>query len=286
MESFTGEELTAIKELRKNLTSFLESGADAEEKQEPVDAAARSRIRERARDHMDNSTLWRYCQAHAFDLNQAQDMFTHSMVWKEEVGIEKLFDDFSGRQRGSYSVGQNAFYGGILDSCTVQGGPVLIERLGKLDVAGLSANEAVQKDCIAAYTGYLEDAWRRVRKAGKKIRGLIVVDLQGLSMSLLWHISLIKKITSIGPPNYPEITMRVCIVRAPTIFSMIWKAVVPFLPSRTKDKVKVLGNSEYLAELSEYIEGGEESIPDFLGGKLTDHSICPAMKVSEALQGS
>ena len=63
-----------------------------------------------------------------------------------------------------------------------------------------------------------------------RVQAIVIVDLDGLSFSFLWHVSLIKRITSIGPPYYPEITRTVYICRAPSVFSAIWKAVSVFLP--------------------------------------------------------
>ena len=171
------------------------------------------------------------------------------------------------------ALGERVYYGGVLNGVRAKHGrgPVMCERLGKVDLAGLSTDEELMELCVQSYCVYLEEAWRASRRCAEddpKAQAIIIVDLDGLGygLTILWYVSLVKRITAIGPPYYPEITRRVYIVRAPSAFQAIWAAVSVFLPQRTLDKVNVLGFSDYLDVLADEVEGGIEALPDFLGG--------------------
>eukprot|EP00511_Aplanochytrium_stocchinoi_P002251 CAMPEP_0204834614 /NCGR_PEP_ID=MMETSP1346-20131115/20186_1 /ASSEMBLY_ACC=CAM_ASM_000771 /TAXON_ID=215587 /ORGANISM="Aplanochytrium stocchinoi, Strain GSBS06" /LENGTH=268 /DNA_ID=CAMNT_0051968009 /DNA_START=318 /DNA_END=1124 /DNA_ORIENTATION=+ len=245
-----------------------------------------------------DSTVWRYCLAHDYDIDAAESMFKHSIVWKEEeVKIHELYNEWRGeqfeidsnrvaQQRNPSSnrslLGESVFYGGILDAKSKNGGPVLLERLGTVDYSGLKHNKEAQDACFNSYIVYMEEAWRHLQEAGGKTRATYVIDSHGLSLSVIAHINFVKRITGLMVPNYPEVTEKVVIIRAPYFFNALWKLVQPFLPKRTRNKVSVFG-SDYLTQLAKLVEGGVDSLPTFLGGNSDQHSICPTMKVKAAL---
>ena len=85
---------------------------------------------------------------------------------------------------------------------------------------------------------------------------------------------------SIGPPNYPEISERVYLVRSPWIFQTVWSWVSPLLPERTQNKVNVLG-ADFTEVLAGDLQGGINRLPDFLGGNVSQaqHGIPQALAV-------
>jgi len=297
MDVFSADEQAAIAALREQVLAWIDAGETAEPTADGTEAAQ----------YLDDATLWRYAKARECDTEQALEMFKSSLCWKRETGIKQLLEEWRGEsadQEGSFSgphraadlqlhpttprsiLAEKVYYGGVLNGVrSVHGGPVMCERLGKLDVGGLSGDDEAMQLCVDSYCVYLEEAWRAARLCSTpenpKAQALVIVDLDGLSFSFLWHVSLIKRITSIGPPYYPEITRTVYICRAPSVFSAIWKAVSVFLPQRTLDKVKVLG-SDYLDVLAEDVQGGLDVLPDYLGGSSACASVSPAMSVAEA----
>jgi len=159
----------------------------------------------------------------------------------------------------------------------------MCERLGKVDLGGLYADEDMLELCLNSYRVYLEEAFRAVRRESltkPKIQALSIIDLEGLSWNSLWHVGMISKITAVGPPNFPEITKKVYIIRAPVVFQSIWSAISGLLPEKTRNKVNVLGE-DYLEVLAKNVNGGLESLPKFLGGGHEATSVCPAMLVEE-----
>ena len=79
------------------------------------------------------------------------------------------------------------------------------------------------------------------------------------------HIGIIKAVSKIGPPNFPEGSSKVLIVNAPMIFSAMWTMVSPLLPKRTRAKVSISSSRWTSTTLLELIDA--EQLPDFLGGE-------------------
>jgi len=208
----------------------------------------------------EDSIMWRYYTAHAEGLcpgpedkieevlDAAESMFRQSVAWRHEAGVNEMWDrwrsDIDVTKREPFvQLGSLVFYGQghiSADARTATGGPLIFERLGKVDVKGIMKDDEVRAAVVEAYTMSLETAWRTARACGGKARATMVVDLKGLGWSFFSNMSFIKSISKIGPPNYPEITERVLIVRAPWIMKAVWKIIGPLLPKRTREKVMLL----------------------------------------------
>ena len=60
----------------------------------------------------------------------------------------------------------------------------MCERLGKVDLGGLYADEDMLELCLNSYRVYLEEAFRAVRRESlkkPKVQALSIIDLEGLS---------------------------------------------------------------------------------------------------------
>ena len=55
------------------------------------------------------------------------------------------------------------------------------------------------------------------------------------------------------------------ILNSPSFFPFIWTIIKGFLDEKTRNKIKVVPNSETMIELRKWID--EENIPSFLGGR-------------------
>lgn len=76
-------------------------------------------------------------------------------------------------------------------------------------------------------------------------------------------MEVIKENSHTNKNNYPETLRRSIIIDVPSIFSVIWKMVTPFLDPSTLDKTTILG-SNYIDTLLEV--SSPELIPSNLGG--------------------
>lgn len=82
-----------------------------------------------------------------------------------------------------------------------------------------------------------------MRQTGTKARGHIVIDIQGCGLSMLNYVSIIKHVTQAGVLHYPEISERVSLVNAGWFITTLWGAIRPWLPTRTQEKMNILGGS-------------------------------------------
>jgi hypothetical protein len=191
------------------------------------------------------------------------------MKWRCEIDMKRILNMF---QKGEYTnekeetltkLGKKLFYGYVIGE-TVQDAPLLCERIGRAEFAKISKDKESLHATKLAYAAYLETAWLILEKRNKCERGVIVVDLEGISMSLLWNVSILKQIIHVGPLHYPEITKRVMIIRAPYFFTQLWAIVKRFVPKRTQHKIQVFGHSDYIDELAKITKGGLDSLPSYL----------------------
>lgn len=278
---FTAEELQHMQELRRRIHAWDTSHL-------PSDFVKRH-------DYTDDSSMWRYLRAREFKMDKAEEMFKYSVTWKHEVNVDALVEEFRGNGTEKAAIkrattlrakqAESMFGGGILHGVKSKtGAHVVVERLGKVDYAGLSKSNDMVELYTLAYTVYLEESWREIRKLGGKQQALMVVDMKGLGMSALRHMSLVKKIAKIGPQSYPEIMKTVVILNAPSVISHFWHFMGPILPPNTKSKVHIPSKAQVKPLLDELIEGGSSRLPAFLGGEGSGEGICPAEPVSKVLK--
>jgi hypothetical protein len=216
--------------------------------------------------HADDGTLLRFLQARP-TVADAAAMFTTSMEWRENVkgwnddtnGVDAIYDaceNPSGDERVKKAL--SVFWGlCVTEELNHQGGPILYEKIGAADVAGIAKHPTMMEDMERCYVFCIEKAFRFVRKRGR-CRAQVLVDLQGLSSSLVRHTSVMTRIAKIGTSNYPEVTQQVAMVRGPWIVRTIWSVISPVLPPDTKAKVAILGK-DFKASLTKLVP--EKCIP-------------------------
>jgi hypothetical protein len=105
---------------------------------------------------------------------------------------------------------------------------------------------------------YLEETWNLIRSfPNDKVGGIIVIDITDCGLSFLSSVSVLTKICSSGILRYPEISEKVFIVNAGWLVTTLWTAIKPFIPSRTEEKLTILGTN-YHHTLSEALFGTSE----------------------------
>ncbi|GMH47759.1 hypothetical protein TrLO_g6154 [Triparma laevis f. longispina] len=241
-----------------------------------------------AQKHKDDGTLLRFIQARN-SIDESAAMYRESMQWRESMKVDKIYESRQGALEEMPEVVQLAekvFYGTVLSGkdCTLEGGPIMFDRLGKVDLNCIANCPGLEDEVVRSYMAYLEGVWRRARAGkGGRSKALVVVDLSGLSMSHLRHISIIKRIAAIGPPRYPETTCGVALVRGPWMLSGIYKIIGPILPENTKRKIMIWGG-DYLEKLRERLP--EEQIPTYMGGTkwVGENSTHPASLIMSKSQ--
>ena len=271
-DGWTAEENQFVDKLRTRLADLLGGAAapvavtDAAEDTEAAHAAALA----------DDGTLLRFGIARKMVLDDAEAMFRATVAWRANtVGLNRLWRNWQDSGNSEAALAQRFFYGGRFgDTLTTAAqaqavaatpagsgpiaGPVLVERLGRVDLRGI-VREAIVPLVTKSYIAYLEDAFRIVRHRGgarSTVRAVIVIDCDGAGFAHLQHLRVIKALAAVATSYFPEITRRVYLVRSGFILPLAWKAISPLLPAHTRAKVRIVGS---LAEMQEDI--APEALP-------------------------
>lgn len=106
---------------------------------------------------------------------------------------------------------------------------------------------------------------RVTREKGFIVRGVRIIDLDGLGMSHLSNEMLKYLQNVVGPAqkNFPEHMYKVFIINAPSIFSVGWAVIKSFLPERSIKKIAIMG-ANYKDTLLQYIPA--DQLPSCYGG--------------------
>lgn len=118
-------------------------------------------------------TVTRPRQAREMDMEAAFEMLRTACMWKQEVGMQQLLAEWRGREDAEYNefcgprrspdslfhpsseraqLAELMFYGGVLNGVqTKDGCPVMVERLGQVDLTGLYYDEAWLHTLTSSY---------------------------------------------------------------------------------------------------------------------------------------
>jgi len=109
-----------------------------------------------------------------------------------------------------------------------------------------------------------------VEKNGFSAGTILVEDLEELGTQHLYKkvTNLIQTISARDEVSYPESIRKVYIVNPPTVFSLVWALMKPFIEERTLNKFSFGSCKDFAKEWDQII--GKENLPKYLGGDLTD----------------
>lgn len=253
-------ELAAVKDLRSRVAASL-----AGWREEHGEAVV-----EESTAHTDDFTLHRFLVSRPDSVEEALEMFSQAMQWRVDRGVGRLFTELHPRADVSgarHTAARQYFYGGY-GGVTRTGVPYFVERLGMADLAGMARQPRLLDLMFDAYVAHLETIFRSVRvhaaAVGQFSRCVVIIDCAGFSFSTLRHIGIIKKVSKIGPPNFPEGSSKVLVVNAPVVISAAWSVISPMLPKRTQAKVTICSSWTSQSVINELIDRTE--LPEFLGG--------------------
>eukprot|EP01043_Picozoa_sp_COSAG02_P045995 COSAG02_NODE_4262_length_5575_cov_7.055698_2_plen_372_part_00 len=243
---------------------------------------------------LDDFTLLRFLIAREFDVSAAAAMVTERVKWAEEVGLDGIMAEWRGGEGGKPTTARSRaadqiFYAGLLGT-SASGAPLMVERLGKADLAGVNREgEELLQLLLKSYIAYLETVFRALTAESVQqqvlVRSLCLVDAAGVDSSTLWHINVVKAVAAIGPAYYPEMTERVLILQAPWVVAKLWAMLQPLLPAHTQSKVSIVEATPEataaalegvldLAAAQAFIEGG---------GAAVASDLCPTALVPEGI---
>jgi len=203
------------------------------------------------------------------DVNKAVAIFDKLMQWRADNDIDNCLDNWNFDVEGIKKYYPHQFQGFDL-----QGRPIYIERLGKIDIKGL--NKICSLDDFARYHVYHHEFLQRVllpqasKLAGRQIRQFVTIcDVGGIGVSHLGKpvMDLLGKVAEIDQSYYPASGARLYMVNAPWVFKAVWKLIAPFIAARGRDKISVI-----YGDPSAKLAGdcNVDKLPKFLGGKVED----------------
>lgn len=247
--------------------------------------------------------LLRFLRARENDLDEAARMFRDCAAWREkkisralhEIGSFPLGDteewswqpyerpEMAPTIRGQLGL-RHGHSRKLLDIKAEDGAPVMVWRLGKLDLAGV-AREDVADAISMSQVAHLEDALETCRvtsnQKGTLVRARVVVDLAGLRVSsVIANISLVKRMLGVSKQYFPEVTASVTLINAPFGFQSIWNIVSLLLNDHMRSKVKILGSGDHTEALKSHAHIHEvEKLPRAIGGAAPDSSLALCLPV-------
>ncbi|CAD6192030.1 unnamed protein product [Caenorhabditis auriculariae] len=157
---------------------------------------------------------------------------------------------------------------------------LVIECAGRIDLMGILKSVHLSDFLIQRYKfqeKMLSTMNELEARNGKQSSVIYILDLEGLK----FDSALLNIVT--GPyrilwasvyTNYPEWISQMFIINAPSFMTIIWKAIGPLLPERTRNKVRICtANSDWKQLIHKYAD--PDYIPKHWGGNLVDKNGDP-----------
>lgn len=189
-------------------------------------------------------------------MEKAEEMFRFVINWRLEYGTDTLLDNYK-PPRILYDYIATA----MLEGVDYVGDPVYLERAGAID--GLGLVKRYDKNALLKHTVWLREltatgAWRRdyEKKYGHQPRQVTVIfDLKGLSTrhAKTEVIQVFKELVSYTAERYYGVSKRMIIIRAPTIFRMVWQIAKHFYSPELQKKM-IFAPKDYLSVIDQYMD--------------------------------
>eukprot|EP00475_Leptophrys_vorax_P016287 TRINITY_DN22755_c0_g1_i1.p1 TRINITY_DN22755_c0_g1~~TRINITY_DN22755_c0_g1_i1.p1 ORF type:complete len:384 (-),score=99.18 TRINITY_DN22755_c0_g1_i1:81-1232(-) len=219
----------------------------------------------------DKAIYYRFLKAFEFDMKQADDYMSAAVKWKEEHNFWQMMENCKNMTTKDFPHADTIrrFSYEREDYCfDLSGNPVSFTRVALLDPVSYMGN--ITTEMLEEYTLHLFAVKigmfsRLTQEKGFIVRGIRVWDMEGLSVG---HFSsemlrYLKGVVTPAQANFPEHMYKSFIINAPSMFSMAWALIKPFVPERSLKKITIMG-SDYKDTLLKYI--AEDQLPVQYGG--------------------
>ena len=210
------------------------------------------------------ATAMRFLRARDGDIDAAEKMWTDSLRWRVSTRLaancRAWTQELDKHESFASRIVRSYWYGGHFGR-DKRGVPMNLVRVGRGDPAGI-VREAGLPRFIWQYVIALEAGFERLRAISNErdewVNGFVDIFDMGADNVPHWtarafsSASAFRALAKVMDLNYPERVHRAFVVRAPWIFSAIWKMFEPIIPKATKAKIG-LYHSKWTAPLSEYV---------------------------------
>ncbi|XP_059479315.1 SEC14-like protein 2 isoform X2 [Neocloeon triangulifer] len=213
--------------------------------------------------------LLRWLKARNFDPEAAEKMLRESLQWRTRWDVDRLLTHWE-----PPLVLKQFFPSGICGT-DKEGVPVIMLPFSGLDIWGLL--HSVSKADFIRMTAmslekYLGESTANLEKAGKPSCAptlIAIMDMEHFSIKpYTWRPAgeVVLSLIHMYEANYPEILKACYIINAPSIFSMAFSIVRPFLHENTVQKIHIFSSNtrKWKAALLEHIN--TDQLPAHYGG--------------------
>ena len=213
----------------------------------------------------DDRDLARFLRARKFNFDKAMEMFNKYITWRREQDVDNIeaFDYAEVNQL-------KEIYPHGFHKTDKFGRIIYIERYGLIDmdrIHAITSEERLIRYYVKEYETMVKVRIPAcIRQARAPVeQSLTILDLGGSSTKLMKKsvYNFVKLASSIAQDYYPEILGKMFIVNSPTLFSIAWKVIKPWIDERTQKKITIEG-SKFQKKLLELVDS--QNLPDFLGG--------------------
>jgi hypothetical protein len=202
----------------------------------------------------------RFLRARPGKVDAAESMFRAMIAWRIENQVDSIL-------QGDYQPDQKMldyYPGAIMQGLDKEGDPVYVGRIGVTDGAGIlkqyGRDEMIRhaiwmRELVSTgewIATYEQEQARPVR------RMTLIEDLEGLSIMSMMNnralLSVYGEIMRLDQDNYPETAKKLIIIRAPTLFRMVWAIFKHFFDAGVVQKMVFCGSSDYEKVLEKYVD--------------------------------
>lgn len=218
-----------------------------------------------------------------------------AQTWRREINLQAIMKEWGvldqemtwrrWPQTNRAALGDRHFCAGRVCGKTHNGGPLVVARAGTCDVDGIVGGGLVGlmlNQLLFLFEEVLQAGHAASVQRSQLISGAVVIDMTGISISVLRHVPTLGRLVDTINMHYPDLVRTITIVNAPYTFTAIWRAVSPFLAPSTRGKVQILGY-DFGPELEAHAGIDLTTMPRFLGGYASDAELPPAQPVREVV---
>eukprot|EP01025_Chloroclados_australasicus_P052968 TRINITY_DN6193_c0_g5_i1.p1 TRINITY_DN6193_c0_g5~~TRINITY_DN6193_c0_g5_i1.p1 ORF type:complete len:294 (-),score=25.20 TRINITY_DN6193_c0_g5_i1:371-1213(-) len=180
----------------------------------------------------DDACLKRYLRARRNDVDKALDKLISSLNWRNSFGVTRFSPDMFCKDMAT---GKLYPWNGLVEDRSVL---ILRKKLERI-----TAEEGPQY--LRYLVFMLESAIKLLPEGQEKL--VLILDLNGYSRQNSPPLSYSLEMLRIFTGHYPERAYKIYLVDAPTIFSVLYTAVYPFIDPVTKEKINFVYSEKYLS---------------------------------------
>ncbi|CAB3403862.1 unnamed protein product [Caenorhabditis bovis] len=214
--------------------------------------------------------LLRWAQGYGFDKEEALAELRRHLRFRHYYDLDNIVHNVP-----DHKILKKYFPIGLVGEAGKDNQLLVIECAGRIDLMGILKSVHLSDFLIQRFKfqeKMLAAMNEMEKRNGQQCSVVYILDLDGLK----FDPALINIVT--GPYRilwasvytaYPEWISQLVLINAPSFMTLLWKAIGPLLPERTRNKVKICtGNSDWKAQIQKYAHA--DCIPKHWGGNLVD----------------